>query len=305
MHAIAALMSELMIDIRSLEVFYWVVKLGGFGKAAERLHMTQPAVSARISQMETAVRTRLLDRGTSRPPVPTSKGLELHAYAERILMLQAEMMSRLMTPPDLTGTVRIGAAETLVHTILGTLLRDLNAAYPGITPEITVDTSPNLRAGLLGGELDLALLLGPISEPRVRSLPLASYDLVWVASPMLPLKGGMLELCDLARWPILSYARGTRPHVQLAGLLARHGLSDARVFANSSLASIVHLAVLGVGVGNLPLALVQDAIGAGSLRRLDVDVELPPLQFAASYLASPGGLVEAVVGLLPREASTS
>ncbi len=62
-----------MVDLRSLEVFFWVVKLGGFGRAAERLHMTQPAVSSRISQIETRFNMRLLDRSSHKAPVPTSK----------------------------------------------------------------------------------------------------------------------------------------------------------------------------------------------------------------------------------------
>lgn len=288
-----------MIDVRSLEVFFWVVKLGGFGRAAERLHMTQPAVSSRITQMEAVLRSRLLDRSTSRVPAPTPKGLELYAYAERILALHAEMMARLVGPAALTGTVRIGAAETLVHTLLGPFLQRLNDVHPGITPEITVDTSPNLRAALLGGELDLALLLGPLSEPRVLSLPLAAYELVWVASPSVPLGEGRLGLHELSRWPLLSYARGTQPHIQLSKLFAAAGLPEARIFANSSLASIVHLAELGIGIGHLPLALVEGAVRAGRLRRLDVEASLPPLRFTASFVPSPGGLVEAVVKLLP------
>ena len=51
-----------MIDLRTLEVFYWVVKLGGFGRAAEKLHTTQPAGSGRIAQREQSFSIRLLDR---------------------------------------------------------------------------------------------------------------------------------------------------------------------------------------------------------------------------------------------------
>ena len=128
-----------MIDLRSLEVFFWVVKLGGFGRAAERLHMTQPAVSGRISQVEARFNVRLLDRSGHRAPMPTAKGLELYAYAERMLALRAELVARLAEPADLAGTLRLGTAETLVHTLLGTLLRELHRLHPRITPEITVD----------------------------------------------------------------------------------------------------------------------------------------------------------------------
>ena len=239
-----------MIDLRSLEVFYWVVKLGGFGRAAERLHMTQPAVSSRIGQMEARLNVRLLDRSGHRAPAPTPKGLELHAYAERMLSLRSEMVARLAETAGLSGVLRFGAAETLVHTLLGALLRRLHQLHPRVTPEITVDSSPNLRAALLAGELDVALLLGPVGEPRVCNEPLRDYALAWVASPGLALGAGRLGLAALACWPILSYARGTLPHAQLAQLFSRADLPPARIFASSSLAAILRMAVDGIGIGS-------------------------------------------------------
>ena len=159
-----------MVDLRSLEVFFWVVKLGGFGRAAERLHMTQPAVSSRVSQIETRFNVRLLDRSSHRSPTPTPKGIELYAYAERMLSLRADLVACLGDKTGLAGTVRVGTAETLVHTLLGALIRQLNALHPQVTPEITVDISPTLQAALLTGELDVALMLGPINEPRVHNV---------------------------------------------------------------------------------------------------------------------------------------
>jgi DNA-binding transcriptional LysR family regulator len=171
-----------------------VVKLGGFRRAAERLHMTQPAVSGRIRQIEAQFAVRLLDRTSHRPPVPTPKGMELYAYAERMLSLQTELQATLSGSSNLSGIVRIGIAETLVHTLLGSFVQRLHQDYPGITPEITVDISPILQTMLLTGELDVALLLGPVTEPRVRNIPLGDYPMAWVASPVLELGNGPLGL---------------------------------------------------------------------------------------------------------------
>jgi len=289
-----------MIDLRSLEVFFWVVKLGGFGRAAERLHMTQPAVSSRISQIEGRFNVRLLDRSSHRAPVPTPKGLELYAYAERMLSLRAEVVARLAEAADLSGTLRLGAAETLVHTMLGALLRELHRLHPQVTPEITVDISPNLQSALLAGELDLALLLGPVNEPRVCNETLCDYELAWVASPGLALGAGRLGLPDLARWPILSYARGTLPHAQLAQIFSRTDLPTARIFASSSLASILRMAVDGVGIGVLPRAMLDRDLADGRLRLLDVEPALPPLRFTASYLGTPGSGLAETVAILAR-----
>lgn len=295
-----------MIDLRSLEVFYWVVKLGGFGRAAERLHMTQPAVSSRISQIEARFNVRLLDRSSHRAPASTPKGLELYAYAERMLSLRSEMVACLAEAGGLSGTLRFGVSETLVHTLLSNLLRELHQCHPRVTPEITVDHSPNLRAALLAGELDVALLLGPLTEPRVCNETLRDYELAWVASPGLALGAGKLGLAALARWPILSYARGTLPHAQLAQLFSRTDLPPARIFASSSLASILRMAVDGIGIGVLPRTVADQDLADGRLRLLDVEPALPPLRFTASYLGTPGsGLAETVARLARRVAGAS
>jgi DNA-binding transcriptional LysR family regulator len=293
-----------MVDLRSLEVFYWVVKLGGFGRAAERLHMTQPAVSGRISQIETRFGVRLLDRAPNRPPTPTPKGIQVYAHAERMLSLRAELTATLSATGTQSGIVRIGAAETMVHTLLGRFIQRLHRLHPGITPEIIVETSPHLQTMLLGGELDLALLLGPVTDPRVRNVPLGEQALVWVASPALKLGDGPIELQALAGWPILSYPRGTLPHSQLAALFCRPDLPPVRIFASGSLSAIVRMAVDGIGIGVLPQAVAETDLAAGRLRLLEVAHTLPPLRFTASFLATPGaGLAAMIAELAGQEAA--
>jgi DNA-binding transcriptional LysR family regulator len=290
-----------VIDLRSLEVFYWVVKLGGFGRAAERLHMTQPAVSNRVRQMEDRFGARLLDRDSHRAPLATPKGLELFSYAERMLALRTEAVACLGEAPGLSGTVRLGTAETLVHTLLGGLIRLLHQRHPKVTPEITVDISPNLQSSLLAGELDVAFLLGPLNEPRVRNVALRDYALIWVISPDSAggtVPTGPLSPADLARWPILSYARGTQPHTDIVRLFTRAHRPPPRIFANSSLASIRRMALDGIGIGTLPDMMVAEDVAAGRLIQLDVTPGLPPLRFTASYVATPGsGLAEQVAEL--------
>ncbi len=289
-----------MVDLRSLEVFFWVVKLGGFGRAAERLRITQPGISQRISQIEARHNVRLLDRSSHKAVVLTPKGIEIYAYAERLLTLHSEMMDCLSAPVGLSGTVRIGVSETLVHTMLGDLIGHLHEQHPLVTPEIVVDTSPNLQASLLSGKLDVALLLGPVNEPGARNVPMRDYELAWVARPDLkladPVRGaGPLTLADLARWPILSYARGTRPHAEIANLFSRPDLPPSRIFASTSVASILRMALEGIGVGILPLAVVDREIDAGRLVRLDVEATLTPLRYTASTLVMPGSGAAQVV----------
>ena len=165
-----------MVDLRNLETFVWVAQLGGFRAAADKLHTTQPAISARIAILEDELRVKLFDREQRRATL-TAKGFELLGYAERMLQLRADMMQAVTEKMAMRGLIRLGVAETIVHTWLSRLIERLHAVYPSITLEIEVDTTPNLRAALVAHQLDVAFLLGPVSEAAsrtIRSAPIRS-----------------------------------------------------------------------------------------------------------------------------------
>ena len=301
-----------MIDLRSLEVFYWVVHLGGFRRAAAKLNTTQPAVSSRIAKLETALGGPLLDRDRRRTLSVTPRGTALLAYAERMMALNGELLAAVGSTDVLRGTVRIGVSETIVHTWLSALVRRLHQVHPHVTLDIQVDISASLRASLLSGEVDAAFLLGPVASPRVRCLPLCDYPLAWVARPgllpaarPLPLQGaaqdpvqGMASLRDVAAWPILTYARGTAPHAELLQLFSRPGLPPPRIFANSSLASIVRMALDGIGIGVIAPAAIRPELQAGKLEVVQAGPPLQPLSFQACWSDTPGSaLAEAVARL--------
>ena len=290
-----------MIDLRSLEVFYWGVQLGGFRRAAAKLNTTQPAVSSRIAALEVALGGQLLDRGRRRTPLLTPRGAEVLAYAERLLALHGELADAMAAPGGLQGTVRLGVSETIVHTWLSHLIRRLHDVYPNLAVDIQVDISPSLRTFLLAGEIDAAFLLEAVAAPRVRSLALCEYPLAWVARPGLLRPGRPLSLHDLARWPIITYARGTAPHAELAGLFSQPGLPRPRLFANSSLASIVRMAIDGIGIGVIAPAAITRELAAGDLQVLDAEPALQPLAFFACWTETPGNGLAAAVTRLAKE----
>lgn len=290
------------MDLRSLEVFYWVVQLGGFRRAAGKLNTTQPAVSSRIAGLEAAAGGPLLDRGRRRTLSVTPRGVALLGYAERLLALHGEMQAAMGGPDTLRGTVRLGVSETVVHTWLSTLVQRLRQVHPLVTVDIAVDISVNLRASLLAGEVDAAFLLGPVASPRVRCLPLCDYPLAWVARPgLLPDLPRPLPLQDLAGWPVLTYARGTAPHAELQELLSRPGLPPIRIFSNSSLASIVRMALDGIGIGVIAPAAIRRELAAGELQVIQTEPALQPLSFQACWTDAPGSGLAAAVTRLAQE----
>ncbi len=289
-----------MLDLRSLEVFYWVVHLGGFRRAAGKLNTTQPAVSSRIAGLEAAAGGPLLERGRSAKLAVTPRGLQLLSYAERLLALHGEMV-QVVGGGGLRGTVRLGVSETLVHTWLSRLVARIREVHPMVAVDIAVDISSNLRVALLAGEADAAFLLGAVALPRVQCAPLCSYPLAWVARPGLLPPGRPLPLRDLAAWPVLTYARGTAPHAEAAALLSGPGLPPPRIFSNSSLAGIVRLALDGIGIGLIAPAAVARELASGALEVVQPESAVQPLRFHACWPDTPGGGLAAAVTRLAQE----
>jgi DNA-binding transcriptional LysR family regulator len=275
------------IDHRDLEIFYWVAQLQSFKRAAERLHTTQPAVSQRVANLETNLGVKLFDRG-ARTSALTPKGRQLLEYAERMLRLMAEIEQSVADRSSMSGVVRLGVAETIVHTWLSKLIERVHAGHPKVTLEIEVDVSPNLRNALVEGEIDLAFLLGPVSDPRMNNLDLCRYPLAFIARPELDLGAEPISLRQLTSHPIITYPKTTRPYIMLRQILASAGVASPRIYSNSSLSTIVRMSLDGIGVSVIPPAVIAAELKRGELRVLKTDVALPDLIFTATMAMTPG-----------------
>ncbi|GJD53947.1 HTH-type transcriptional regulator GltR [Methylobacterium crusticola] len=275
-----------MVELRSLEIFYWTASLCSFRKAAERMNTSQPAVSQRVAALEEAFGVRLFER-RARSVVLTPEGRELMAYAERFLRLRTEMMAAVAGPGIMRGVLRLGVSETIVHTWLMRFIARMSQTYPGVNVDIAVDISPNMRDALLNRDLDLAFLVGPITMPSLVNLPLCSVSLAWIAAPSLALGPGEVTLEELTRFPLITYPKNTNPYVQLRELLAQSNLPPPRLHSNASLSTIVRMAREGLGIGVIPPEVVRHDLEAGRLRILDAAPRLPDIAFTATYPNAP------------------
>ncbi|NNE52797.1 MAG: LysR family transcriptional regulator, partial [Sulfitobacter sp.] len=156
-----------------IRTFLWVARLGGFRRAAERLHLSQPAVSTRVANLEEELRVRLFERGPGEL-VLTKHGTLLLSYAEQMLFVEEEIKARVANPAEAEGLFRVGASETIAQAWLPDFLKAFAAEYPRVNVDLTVDISLNLRAALLERRLDLAFLMGPVSEFTVENIALPS-----------------------------------------------------------------------------------------------------------------------------------
>src|SRR6266849_6227631 len=278
-----------MPDFRSIETFLWVVKLGSFRGAAEKLHTTQPAISQRIAQLERELGVRLLNRD-HRVASPTTSGRQLMVYAEKLIGLRSEMMAAVGDRSAMRGVMRLGVAETVVHTWLSRLIKSVNTAYPNLSLEIEVDITPNLSARLLAQEIELAFVVGPLSASGVRNRVLCDYPVGFLASPALGLGKGPLTLQDLAKFPIITFPRKTQPYEAVRALFNRPDLPPVRLHASASLATVIHMAIEGLGIAVIPTAIVRSEIRSKTLTLLRTSINIPKLTFSASWLSSPESL---------------
>jgi DNA-binding transcriptional LysR family regulator len=284
-----------VIDLRLLSTFVWVAQLKSFHRAVAKLNITQPAISQRIAQLEDELGVPLLVRDR-RSVVLTDAGRSVLRYAERMLGLRNEMIAAVADPSRLRANLRLGVAETIVHTWLPRYLERMSATYPHIILDIDVDISVNLRQRLLSQQVDLAFLVGPISVAAIRNRLLNAERLAFLASPRLGLPRRRTSVAAIAEHPIITFSRNTQPYVNLSELFSDPDLAPPRIHASASVATIVKMALDGLGVAVLPPSIVRDEIKAKRLVELSCETRLPHLQFVAGWLATPDvGLVRTVV----------
>ncbi|WP_434623463.1 LysR family transcriptional regulator [Azospirillum sp. B2RO_4] len=288
-----------MLDLKSLETFIWTMRLGGFRRAAERLNTTQPAVSARIAQLQDELGVVLFER-VGRRVAPTPQAMVLLTYAEKMMALRSELLTAVADRSAIRGVIRLGVAETVVHTWLSQLIERLNALYPAVSLEIEVETSPSLRDALARHELDVAVMLASYTDVRFRAIPVGNYPLGWVASPALSLPAEPVSLADLAAWPIITFSRTTQPYGVIREMFSSIGL-PVRMFGNSSLASVVRMAVDAVGVSVIPTVIVQRELAEGRLRLIRSQATLPGMTFCAAHSATAENHMASVVADLAAE----
>lgn len=275
------------INLTQLQTFLWVASLRSFRKTAEKMNTTQPAISARIARLEETLGVRLFDRETSIIRL-TTKGLELLPYAEKLLRTSALLVERIGQEENLAGVIRLGVSDMIVHTWLPAFLSGLHEKYPAIDVEIVVDTTINLRRELTDRSLDFAFLVGPVSDYQIENHDLIEFEVVWAAAPSLEIATAVpLSLNELARIPLITFAKNTLTFAELSRKFRKNADLPARIFPCSSLAAILKMAQDGIGIATLPRKMIQAELASGSLKEVTCDWRPPNLRFTASYPTEP------------------
>ena len=282
------------MNLRFVEAFYWVAQLKSVSRAAEKLFLTQSAMSARIAALEEELGTLLLDRRDKRFRL-TVAGSRFVGYAQKMLELQREVKAEMGAGQPQAASLRLGAIESVLHSWLIPWIEQLRASQPGLELELTVETTPVLMDQVQRGALDVAFAALPASGDGVRSKALDAMAMCFVGQAAKHRKR-RYTLAELVQDELLTFQRGSQPHVALLDAIRQSGLEAKRVHAISSISAMAQLVQGGFGVATLPRAAAERLVTVQGLRILQVDAVLPPLPIHASYRTDPSnGMAELVL----------
>lgn len=245
------------IAIYHLETLLWIARLGTFRAAAERLNTTQPAISARVREIEEQLGIAVFRR-EGRNMVLTARGRRLVRECEP---LWAGFEKALLTASGFegaTGTVRIGSGEIAAASCLPGFVQAVERDLPGVTLEIELDLTARMFQQLLGGMIDIAFLAGPVASPGMKTAPIGSVGLVWVAAAATVRAGGFAQ--PLPVWSIASHSP---LHGVTLDTLRQHGIVPRSISTCNNVRTLMDIITDGGGAAVLPEPMVRPLLAQG------------------------------------------
>jgi DNA-binding transcriptional LysR family regulator len=270
------------MNIKQLESLVSIVENGGFAAAAERLHTTQSAVSARIKELEKYLGISLFDRSYHRARL-TAKGEELLPYARQVVQLAQQVTRRVSDPNSLGGILRIGAVALIARTQLPQLMMEVRQRYPNVEMRVQIDLARTLLEKFQDGEIDLALTTAPVKESDVDVLPIGYDHFVWVTCPSRDVGNRILGPRDLEKWPVLGYPAESHHFPIINAWFSDNDVVYAPVISCNDGDVLANMTASGAGVALLPKNYYADLISEGRLRVLNTSPKISPVEFVAMY----------------------
>jgi DNA-binding transcriptional LysR family regulator len=246
------------LKLDHLQTFHDVVELGSFSAAAERLNLTQPAVSLQVRQLERQLGVQLIERIAKRA-TPTAAGLALLDHIRRIETAvddAVEAMAEHAT--GTTGRVRLGTGATACIYLLPPTLRALRAKYPGLGIVVSTGNSQATIKAVEDNAIDVALVTGPVSGRSVDVTPVLRDEFVAVfAASAAPARAAVTAEV-LSRRPLVLYEPGSNTRRLVDHWFHRAERSPSPVMELGSVDAIKELVAAGLGCSILPRMAVAD-----------------------------------------------
>ncbi|HUD91956.1 LysR family transcriptional regulator [Sphingobium sp.] len=269
-------MSINRIAFYHLETLLWIARLGTFAAAAARLNTTQPAISARVRELENHLGTALFRR-EGRTMALTPAGRELVRESEP---LWARFQGVLMGCSDIsgaTGIIRIGAGEIAAASCLPGFVAALGRDLPQVSLEVDIALTADLIQQLASGHADLAFAAGQIAHPMLRTAPIGSVDLLWLSCP---------STVAAPRTPIWSLSNLSPLYRIMKEAIAASDLADCPLNLCNNVRTMIDIVLEGGGIGIFPQPMVRQQMTDGRLVPVPGAPAMPPVDFHVAVRAA-------------------
>ncbi|MCP4430026.1 MAG: LysR family transcriptional regulator [Gammaproteobacteria bacterium] len=271
---------------RRLKVFHTVARLLSFTKAADALHMTQPAVTFQVRQLEEYFNTRLFDRTHNKVNL-TPAGEKVSEFAERIFDLYAEMENSVRDlTGEISGALTIGASTTIAEYMLPALLGEFKNRYPDINLRLKVANSDGIVSMVEHNVIDLGVVESPVSNKNLIVEICHEDHLVVVAAPdhELVKRGGKVNAADIKAYPFVCREEGSGTREVILQYLADAGVGITEMNFCLELGSPEALkgaVEAGMGISILSRSTIEKELKLNTLVELQLD---PPLSRPFSFV---------------------
>lgn len=264
---------------RRLQVFSTVARLLSFTKAAEALHMTQPAVTFQIRQLEDYFNTRLFDRTHNRISLTTAGHL-VKNYADQIISLYSEMDNEVRKlTGDVLGPLVLGASTTIGEYVIPSILGQYQNKFPDVAVRLHVANTEGVLHMVESNEIDIGIVEGPVSNKNLVSRVCWNDELVIVTPPGHALvSAGPVNVEEVVKYPFISREEGSGTREVILEYLQSAGLdmSDLNLTMEfGSPESIKSAVSAGLGISILSIATLDKELELGRLAKVSLD---PPLK---------------------------
>lgn len=270
---------------RRLQVFHTVARLLSFTKAAESLHMTQPAVTFQVRQLEEYFNTRLFDRTHNRISL-TQAGERVYKYADSIFALYAEMENAVR---DLTGEVSgvlmLGASTTIAEYMLPALLGDFKKKYPEVTIRLSVANTDAIVSMVENNSIDLGVVEAPVHNKNLVVDTCKIDRMVLIVPPGHELaEKDAVPLSALLEHPYICREEGSGTREVILEHLNQTAIDPANLNVIMELGSpeaVKGAVEAGMGVSIVSRATIAKELELGTLVAVDID---PPMERPFSFV---------------------
>ena len=268
-----------MVNLDLYRVFYTVAKSGSLTKAAEELYISQPAVSRSIKQLETQLGVSLFTRTHRGMTLSAQGGKVIFAEVERALNLLNEAENRIEEmKTSATGTVRIGASDTIFEYFLADKIVDFHERFPSVKIELIADFTPDTIEKLKLDKIDVAFVNLPITpqpELKLYGNCMRLNDVFVVSEKYKELAQRPIPLTELKKYPLILMEKGTIARRTLDTFLGSLGVDLQPSIEVGSWDLMKRLVHRGMGVGLIPREYAVRRLEEKTLFEVKTDPALP------------------------------